>query len=87
MQSEILWGRLQDTANSQLVDKVVAEVLRDVFVPRLSHACSRRRSCRGHGAQVPHTIIHQTRGYDTQEGKSETSANTELILTWFKSVI
>lgn len=57
------WGCLQD---SQLVDKVVTEILRDVFMPRLPHACSRRRSGRRHGGQVPHTIVHQAGGNDNK---------------------
>lgn len=47
------WIRSGEDGLHKLVDKVVAEVLRDVFMPRLPHACSRRRSCRRHGAQAP----------------------------------
>lgn len=62
--ASVLLERLQDTTDSQLVDKVVAEVLCDVFMPRLPHASSRRWSSRGQGTKAPHTIIHQTERND-----------------------
>lgn len=52
--------KLKVGADSQLVDEVVAEVLRDVFMPRLPHPCSGRGRGRGHGAQVPDAVVHQT---------------------------
>ena len=69
------------TEDSQLVDEVVSKVLRDVFMPRLPHTCSRRRGCRGHGAQVPHSIIHQAGGSNRQDRRNKTLPNTRLILT------
>lgn len=52
------WVRSREDSLHKLVDKVVTEVLRDVFMPRLPNACCRRRTGCGHGAQVTHTIIH-----------------------------
>lgn len=54
--------------DSQLMDKMVAEILCDVFMPRLPYACSRRR-CRGHGSHVSHTIIQQAEECDNQWGE------------------
>lgn len=59
-QGGLILANLCDMVDSQLVNKVVAQVLCDVFMPGLSHACSGRRSCCGHRSQACQTIIHQT---------------------------
>lgn len=46
--------------HSQLVDEVVAEILSDVFVPGLPHACHRGRSRSGHATQVGQAVVQQT---------------------------
>lgn len=56
---EIFMGCLQD---SQFVDKMVPEILSDVFMPGFPHARCWGRSCCRHGTQVGYTIIHQTKG-------------------------
>lgn len=66
-------------ADSQLMDKMIAEILCDIFMPRLPYACSRRR-CRGHGSHACHTITEQAEERDNQWGKRD-EANIVLILT------
>lgn len=70
--------RRKGREDSQLMDKMVAEILCDIFMPRFPYACS-RRCCRGHWSNVCHTIIQQAEGYGM--GGERDEANILLILT------